>query len=332
MIKIAVDAMGGDNAPEITVKGSMEAIKKFNDIEIVLYGDENKIKPFLTNSERISIVHTEKYIDMGEHDPVSNIRNNKDTSLVMALQAGKNKECDAVVSAGPTQAIVVGAHLIVKKMKGMHRVALAPIVPSLDQRGKILLDVGANVELRPEHLLELALYAKALAKVTFDIDNPRIGLINIGVEEGKGREVDRETYDLFKGCEKINFIGNVEARDALTADCDIMVTDGFTGNIVLKSIEGTAKVMGIMLKEEIKKTIGGKIGYLFMRKNLKSFRKRLDSSEVGGAMICGASIPIVKAHGSSDDYAFMNAIRQVRNIVKGDVIAAVEASLGDLND
>lgn len=332
MIKIAVDAMGGDNAPDITVKGAMDAIKEFEDIEILLYGDENKIKPLLTNSERISIVHTDKFIDMGEHDPVASIRNNKDTSLVMAFQAGKNREVDAVVSAGPTQAIVVGAHLIVKKMKSMHRVALAPIIPSLDGNGKILLDCGANVELRPEHLLELALYAKALAAVVLNKSNPKIGLINIGVEEGKGRQVDCETYDLFKSCGKINFAGNIEPKEALTSDCDILVTDGFTGNIFMKTIEGTAKTMGIMLKEEIKKSLGGKIGYLFMKKNLKNYKKRLDPNEVGGAMICGVPVPIVKAHGSSDAYAFKNAIRQVRKLVKGDVIAKIEKSLGEDNE
>ena len=331
MIKIAVDAMGGDNAPQITVEGAMAAIKEFKDIEIVLYGDENKIKPYLTNNERITIHHTEKYIDMGEKDPINNIRNNKDTSLVLALQAGKDKEVMGVVSAGPTQAIVVGAHLIVRKMKCMHRVALAPIVPSLDGRGKILLDVGANVELRAEHLLELALYAKCLAKICFNEDNPKIGLVNIGSEPGKGREVDKETFELFTNTKDINFVGNIEPKEALTADVDIMVTDGFTGNILLKSIEGTAKTMGIMLKEEIKKTLGGKIGYLFMRKNLDKFKKRLDASEVGGAMICGVPVPIVKAHGSSDGYAFKNAIRQVRNLAVNDVINQIEKSLGEKN-
>ncbi len=331
-MKIAVDAMGGDFAPKITVEGAMAACKEFKDLEIVLYGDENKIKPILTNSERISIVHTEKFIDMGEKDPVGCIRNNKDTSLVMAMTACKNNECDALVSAGPTQAIVVGAHLVIKKMKCMHRVALAPILPSLDGRGKILLDVGANIELRAEHLLELALYAKVLAKITFNVENPKIGLINIGTEPGKGREVDKETFDLFEKSEQINFAGNIEPKEVLTCDCDVLVTDGFTGNILMKTIEGTAKVTGTMLKEEIKKSLKGKIGYLFMKKNLDNYRKRLDASEVGGAMICGIPKPVVKAHGSSDPYAFKNAIRQVRKIVLGDVIAQIEKNLGEAND
>lgn len=331
-MKIAVDAMGGDNAPMITVKGAMAAIQEYKDIEIVLYGDQARIEPFLTNKERITIVDTPDFIDMGEHDPVNNIRTNKKTSMVMAMQACKDGFCDGLVSAGPTQAMVVGSHLIIRKMKEMHRVALAPIIPSFDGKGKILLDVGANVELRPEHLLELALYAKVVAKIVLHVEKPLIGLINIGSEEGKGREVDKETYTLFKESKKINFYGNVEPKEVLTTPCDIMVTDGFTGNVLMKTLEGTAKVTGEMLKEEIKRNFLGKIGYLLMRKNLKKYKSRLDSSEVGGAMIVGLPVPVVKAHGSSNDYAFKNAIRQVRNLINGHIIEQITENLGDLND
>lgn len=327
MIKIAVDAMGGDYLCETTVPGAMAAVREFKDIEIVLYGDENKIKPLLTNSERISIVHTEKYVDMGEHDPVSYIRKNKDASLCMALEAGHNKEVDAVVSAGPTQCVIVGAHLIVRKLKQMSRVALCPIIPSLDGSGRLMLDVGANIELRPEHILDLAIFATTISHEILGVKNPKVGLLNIGTEKGKGRPVDNETYDLLEANPNVSFYGNVETKDILTSPCDIFITDGFTGNMVMKTMEGTAKVMGKMLKEEIKSSIGGKIGYLFMRKNLKRFQKRMDSSEIGGAMIIGVPTPVVKAHGSSNAYAFMNAIRQARTMVETDLINKVVNSL-----
>lgn len=327
MIKIAIDAMGGDHAPKITVMGALDAVKQFDDIELVLFGDKDKINEYLKPHPRIEIVHTTEVIDMGEKDPIRAIRNNKDSSMVRALYAVKDKSCDALVSAGPTQALIAGAHLVVKRMPLMHRVALAPIIPSLDGRGRILLDVGANIELRSEHLLELALYATVTAREYLGIENPRVALINIGTEEGKGRELEKETFKLLKHNEMINFIGNIEGKEILTTEADIMLTDGYTGNVLMKTVEGTAKAMGNMLKEEIKSSIGGKIGYLFMKKNLKRFSKRLDASEIGGAMIFGIQAPVIKAHGSSSAYAFKNAINQARTFVKNDVLNKVSVAL-----
>lgn len=330
MIKIGVDAMGGDFAPLITVEGAMQAVKMFHDIEITLFGDENQIKPLLKNDERIKIVHTDSYIDMGEKDPIKQIRNNRQSSLVLAFKAAKDKEVDAVVSSGPTQALVVGAHLILKRMDKMKRVALAPIIPSKDGKGRILLDVGANVELRPEHLLELAVFASVTSKEILGVENPVVGLLNIGSEPGKGREVDKETFTLLSNEPHINFYGNVEPKEILTTDCNVLITDGFTGNMILKTIEGTAKGTGEMLKEEIKGSFLGKIGYLFMKKNLQNYKKRLDASEIGGAMIFGVSAPVIKAHGSSNSYAFYNAIRQARVMVKSDLIKKVSENLPDI--
>lgn len=209
----------------------------------------------------------------------------------------------------------------------MHRVALAPIIPSTDGRGRILLDVGANIELRSEHLLELALYATITAKEYLGIKNPKVALINIGSEEGKGRELEKETFQLLKNHPMINFMGNIEGKEVLSTDADIMLTDGYTGNVLMKTVEGTAKAMGSMLKEEIKSSLGGKIGYLFMKKNLKRFSKRLDASEIGGAMIFGIQAPVIKAHGSSSAYAFKNAIAQARLFVKNDVLNQVNEAL-----
>ncbi len=327
MIKIAVDAMGGDFAPKITVLGAMDAVKQFEDIEITLFGDQDKINDFLIAHPRIKVEQTAQVIDMGEKDPIRAIRNNKDSSMVKAMYSVKEGQTQALVSAGPTQAIIAGAHLVIKRMPLMHRVALAPIIPSTDGRGRILLDVGANIELRSEHLLELALYATITAKEYLGIKNPKVALINIGSEEGKGRELEKETFQLLKNHPMINFMGNIEGKEVLSTDADIMLTDGYTGNVLMKTVEGTAKAMGSMLKEEIKSSLGGKIGYLFMKKNLKRFSKRLDASEIGGAMIFGIQAPVIKAHGSSSAYAFKNAIAQARLFVKNDVLNQVNEAL-----
>ncbi len=332
MIKIAIDAMGGDNSFNTTVPAAMMAVKKFSDIEIVLVGDEDKINPLLTSKERISVLDTKEVLDMGEHDPVRAIRNQRESSMVKAMYLGKNKEVDAVVSSGPTQCLVIGAHLIIKRIKLMQRVALCPIVPSFDGRGKLLLDVGANVELKPEHYHEFALAASIVAKDVLHFDNPKVGLINIGSEKGKGREIDKQAYEILENSKLINFIGNVEPNDVLTTQADIIVSDGFTGNMVLKTVEGTAKVMGRMLKDEIKASTSGKIGYLFMKKNLAKFKKRLDSSEVGGAMVLGVESPVIKAHGNSDSLAFYNAIRQAREMVSNDVINKLKEELLKLSE
>ena len=326
-MKIAIDAMGGDFGLETTVPAAMAAIKEWPDLSLVLYGDKNKIETLLTDKTRISIVHTTNVLDMGEHNPVRAVRNNRDASLCLALRAAKNKEVDAVVSNGPTQCVVVGAHLIIRRLKGMSRVALCPIVPAVDGSSKLMLDVGANITLDPTQINELATFASVVSKEVFKVKNPSVGLLNIGTEEGKGRPQDIETYELLKSNPNFPFFGNVETKDVLTTKADIMVTDGFTGNMVLKTIEGVAKGVGAMLKEDIKSSLSGKIGYLFLRKNLKHFKKRLDPGEVGGAMILGIGTPVVKAHGSSDAYAYKNAIRLARNMVLGDVINKVVAKL-----
>lgn len=327
MIKIAVDAMGGDFGLDTTVAAAMMAVKKFKDIEIVLCGDETEIKKRLKNPERISIKHTTQVLDMGEHDPVKAIRNNKDCSMVVALRMGKEKEVDAVVSNGPTQCLIVGAHLIVKRLDTMSRVALCPIMPSFDGKGRLLLDVGANIELKPEHYLELAVAASIVSKEVLHVESPTVGLLNIGSEKGKGREVDNEAYDLLESSNLINFAGNIEPNHILYSDCNIFVTDGFTGNMVMKSIEGTGKTITMILKQEIKRSIGGKFGYIFMKNTLKRFKKRLDTKEVGGAMILGVTSPVVKAHGNSDAYAFCNAIKQARTMVINGVVDKVKEKL-----
>ena len=322
-MRIGIDANGGDKGVVATVPGALRAWKEFPNLEIVFYGDENKIKPLLPSMDRITIVHTDKTMDMGEKNPVRAVRAGKDSSLCMVMQAAKDDEVDAVVTSGPTQGVVMAAHVIIRRLKEMERVALCPIVPNMDGKARLMLDVGANVELKPEHLGEFAIFATVAAKEIFKIENPTVGYLNIGSEPGKGRELDKEVYNYLSNLEGINFYGNIEADQVMNCPTDIILSEGYGGNICLKAIEGTAKGMGRMLKEEIKSSLGGKIGYLFMRKNLKRFAKRMDSKEVGGAMIFGINKPVIKAHGNSDDYAFYSAIKQAMVMVESNLIEKV---------
>ncbi|MBD5390467.1 phosphate acyltransferase PlsX [bacterium] len=327
MVKIAVDANGGDYGVDTTVLGSMMAVRKFKDLEIILYGDKEKIKPLLTDSTRITVVHTSDTISMGEKDPVKAIRSQKEASLCLAMKACKNGEADACVTSGPTQCVVVGAHLLVRRLPQMERVALCPFVPNLDGRPRLLLDVGANVELKKEHFGSLALFASVVSQEILKVSEPKVGLLNIGSEPGKGREIDKEAYYYLKDLPGIHFYGNVEPTEMINCPCDVVVTDGFSGNICLKTIEGTAKGMATMLKQEIKSSLGGKIGAIFMRKNLNRFKKRMSSKEVGGAMLFGLSKIVVKAHGNSDPTAFFHAIRLTRELVEADIINKVVSKL-----
>ena len=320
MIKLAIDAMGGDFAPEETIKGVNLAIKEFSDLELVIYGDTDEINKYLVPNERIKIVHAPSKIDMGEKDPIGEIRRNKETSLVKAFQAVKDKEVDGVVTAGPTQAVISAAHLIIRRIKGMKRVALCPTMPNMGDKARILLDVGANVELRSEHLVQLAEYATIYLREVKGIADPVIGLLNIGTEPGKGREVDKETYYAMKDCKNINFYGNVEPKELFSTPCDALITDGFTGNMVIKTCEGSAKAIGGFLKKEIKASFFAKIGYLFMNKVFKKFKKVMNPDEIGGAVLFGVDGVVVKSHGSSSDYAFYRAIEKARLIASAKVV------------
>ncbi|PKK94325.1 MAG: phosphate acyltransferase [Tenericutes bacterium HGW-Tenericutes-6] len=327
MIRLSVDGMGGDYAPEPIVKGTLEALNTFSNIEITLFGDTEKMKPFLKEHPRLKVVHTPYYLEMGEKDPIKVYRTNKEMSMFMAMQYVKDGHADAVISAGPTQALVVGGHFIVRKMPQMKRVAIAPIIPSYDQRGRILMDSGANVDFKPEHLVDFAVYASIMAEKVLKRPNPKVALINIGTEEGKGREEDKETFKLLKDHPDINFYGNLEPKEVFTTEADILVSDGFTSNIVMKTMEGTAKGLGMVLKREIKSSLISKIGALFMKKALYRFKKSLDASEIGGALLMGFSSVVIKAQGSSQARGFFNAIRQAKEMVEANVIELVGEAL-----
>jgi len=332
MIKLAVDAMGGDFAPEQIVKGVNLAIRNNKDLFVNLYGKEEEILKYLEKSERVNVINADHKLDMGEKDPVSVIRRDKELSMVKAFQAVRDKECAGAVTAGPTQGAVVAAHLIVRRMKGMKRVALCPQLPNVFGKSRIMLDVGANTDIRPEHILQHAQYATIFYKETRGVEKPLVGLINIGTEPGKGRDQEKEVYKLLAEDSSINFYGNIEPKDVLTTECDILVTDGFSGNLVMKTMEGTAKAVGSLLKQEIKKSFKSKIGALFMKKALKNFKSTLNSEEVGGAVIFGIDGTIVKAHGNSSAYAFSKAIELCMKAVKGNVVETMKEKLSVLED
>jgi len=324
MIKIGVDAMGGDYAPKEQILGAMLAIKKISDIEINLYGDKDIISQYLTDSTRINVIDAKYAIPMGEKNPIQAIKNHKDSSMVVALSSLRTDESDAVVSSGATQALIAGAHLLVRRMKGFKRTAIAPILPRVDGGQTILLDAGANLSIKPEYMLQQAYFAKIYAQKLLKIEDPKVGLINIGTEDGKGREFDQEVFKLFKETDLFTFYGNVEPKVVLDPPCDILISDGFTANIVMKSVEGAAKGMGQLLKKNLKSSFFGKIGALLAKKNLINFKNELSAEEIGGAVIFGLYKPVIKAQGASKSYGFYNGIRQAANVVREKVFETVK--------
>lgn len=333
-MKIAVDAMGGDFGLNSTVKACIMAINNDESLEIVMYGDIIKIKEHLNgfNNNRLSIVDLKDVIDMGEKDPFSAIKKFKNTSsLTKGLIDLDNNLFDAFVTSGPTQCVVLATHLFCKKMDGFERLCLSPFIPNVSGEYKMLLDVGANIDINSVNFLNMAYLSSSIYSILFSKENPSIGILNIGHEKCKGREIDKKNYlDLEKS--NLNFIGNIEACDVLNSKSDIILADGFTGNICIKSIEGALLNGNKILKEEIKKSFFAKIGYLFMKKALKKYKKRLSVKEVGGALLLGSKKTIIKAHGSSDYYAFYNAIMLAKKIASSNIIEICDNKLKGIND
>ena len=329
MFKIGLDAMGGDFAPEQTVLGAYEAVAKFSDLEVSLYGQEAEIKKFMKEPhDRIKIVHCEEVIPMDIKDPAMAIRKYKDSSMVRACKDAKAGIIDAVVSAGATGALIAAGTLIVKRLKEVDRPALAPIMPTIkENKYTILCDAGATSEAKPQYLYQNAKIASIYAKGVLHINNPSIGLLNIGTEEGKGTELQKEAFQLIAADSSLNFAGNMEGKTIITGDVDIVVADGYSGNIALKTVEGTSKSVLSLLKAELLSSTRGKIGALILKPIFSKIKKQMDASEVGGAILLGVSAPVIKAHGSSDSIALMNAIRQARESVAQDVVSKISQAL-----
>lgn len=329
-MKILLDAMGGDNAPEATVKGAVRAAKEI-DSEVIMIGQENvimdKIKE-IYNVEKLSdlapnlkIKNATEVIEM-EDIPTQAIKHKKDSSMVVGFNMLKNGEGDAFVSAGNSGALLTGATLIVGRIKGVDRPALAPMLPSY-KKGLMLIDAGSNTNCKPLNLLQFAQMANIYLKNACHIEKPVIGLLNIGTEENKGNDLMKESYKLLKEnaeASDMNFVGNVEGREAFLGKIDAVVTDGFTGNIFLKTIEGFGKLVKLSLTESLKKNIFSTIAAVPALPGIKRFTKTMDYKQYGGALFLGVKQPVVKAHGSSDDYLFYTTIKQAENFAKNGAV------------
>lgn len=323
---IAVDGMGGDHAPGEIITGALESLEAFDDIHIHIYGDEQAMAPFLKEHARLQVIHCTERIE-AEDEPVRAIRRKKDASMVRMAQAVKDGEAHACVSAGNTGALMAAGLFIVNRIDGIERPALAPTLPTVDGKGFVMLDLGANADAKPSHLSQYAVMGSIYAEKVRGIDNPRVGLLNIGTEEGKGNELTKAAYELLSEV-PINFVGNVEARDLLTGIADVVITDGFTGNMVLKTIEGTAMGFFSMLKEVYASSLKSKISAALVKDDLRGLKKKLDYSEYGGAGLFGLNSPVIKAHGSSNANAIFNAIRQARMMVTYDVCGTIRETIG----
>ena len=339
-MKIIRDAMGGDNAPQATVLGAVAAAKDFG-ADITLVGRENEILQVLKDNgmtelpKGIRIFHAEDVVDMHD-DPAAVVRKRKDSSMVVGLKMLSQGEGDAFISAGSTGALLTGATLVVKRVKGIRRAAMGPCMPNKAGGKTVLLDCGANAECTPEFLLQFGMVGSLYAKKTLGIENPRIGLLNIGTEDSKGTPLQKEAYALLTDAHNkglLNFIGNIEARDALLGEVDVVVCDGFSGNVLLKSIEGTAYFMGSLMKHKIfKRNILSMIGYLFCKKGVDEVMKMMDYREIGGTEFLGIQKPVIKAHGSSDALAFRNAVRQAMMAAENNIAADLEQNLAQLKE
>ena len=312
MVNVAVDAMGGDNAPGEIVKGVVEALNADRRIKVFLAGREpliqEELKKYTYDPERLEVVHAQEVIETGE-PPVMAVRRKKDSSIVTCMYLVKEGECDALVSAGSTGALLVGGQVIVGRIKGVERPPLAPLIPHMDGVS-LLLDCGANVDARPGQLLQFAKMGSVYMEHVIGVANPRVGLVNIGVEEEKGNALTKEAYPLLRHCPEINFIGNVEARDIPLGAADVLVCEAFAGNIVLKMLEGVSGALIQKIKAGMMSSLRSKLGAALVKPALKRTLKGFSTEEYGGAPLLGLNGLVVKTHGSSSAVEIRNSILQ----------------------
>ena len=333
-MRIILDAMGGDNAPDATIRGAIKAINEI-EAEIVLVGNEkiinSKIKEFYGKdniteiTDRITIHNTTETIEM-EDIPTQAIKHKKDSSMVVGFNLLKQEEGDVFISAGNSGALLTGATLLVGRIKGVDRPAMAPMLPSY-KKGLLLMDAGANTNCKPLNLLQFAQMANIYLQKIHNIEKPVIGLLNIGTEETKGNDLMKESYKLLKEKAKdynINFIGNVEGREAFSGEIDAIITDGFTGNVFLKTVEGLGKFVKRSLTENLKRNVFTMLGAIPAMPSINKFAKSMDYKEYGGALFLGVKKPVVKAHGSSDEYLFYFTIKQAEKFVKSNAVEVMK--------
>lgn len=328
-MRIAIDAMGGDNAPQAVLEGVKLVLPELKgDVQLVLYGDEETLRSGLAALEvgdpRVSIVATSEIIGCDEQ-PTLAIRKKKDSSMVRAVEAVAQKEADCVLSAGSTGALLTGATLIIKRLKGVKRPALATVMPTVDSC-TLLLDCGANTDCKSEYLVQFAMMGTAYMKRVLGVENPRVGLLNNGAEEEKGNELTKQTYQLLKSA-PVHFTGNCEGRDVLGGGFDVVVCDGFDGNIVLKSTEGAAALVMDLLKKGLMSSMRTKVGAAICKPAFRLLKKKLDYTEYGGAPLLGVNGGVIKAHGSSNGKSFRSAILQAEKLVSSNVTELLGAEI-----
>lgn len=332
-MKIIIDAMGGDNAPDEIVKGAVDACEQLG-VDIILTGQGEAILRTLDKMGRkelpkgMEIANATEVISMDE-DPVAAIRDKKDSSLSVGLALLRDGHGDALVSAGSTGALLSGATLIVKRIRGIRRAALAPVLP-VTEKGVLLIDCGANAECTPEYLLQFAYMGSFYAERVMKIDKPRVGLLNIGTERIKGTDLQLAAYELLEAAARdgsINFMGNVESKGAMLGACDVVVADGYTGNILLKAVEGAALFLMGELKNVFMTNAVTKLGALMVKKRLKDLKERMNADKVGGTALLGISKPVIKAHGSSNAAAIKNAVVQAMRSVEADIASDIQSNI-----
>ncbi|WP_025717236.1 phosphate acyltransferase PlsX [Paenibacillus sp. 1-18] len=327
-MRIAIDAMGGDHAPEATVEGALSAAAEWKDTDITLVGDREQIEWVLNSRAlpaNLSIRHASEMID-AQDEPVKAVRRKKDASMVVAGRMVREGEADAMISAGNTGALMTTGLLVVGRMEGIERPALAPMIPTIDDQGVLALDLGANMDAKPEHLAQYALMGSLYRQKVHGMASPRVGLLNVGTEAGKGNELTKLAFPLIEQL-PVHFVGNVESRDVLTRNCDVLVCDGFAGNIMLKSLEGTAGAIFSLLKEKFTKSLKTKLAAALIMPELRSLKDKLDYKEHGGAPLLGLSGLVLKSHGSSDGVAVKNAVRQARTALQNQLVESISKEI-----
>ncbi|MGZ4105947.1 MAG: phosphate acyltransferase PlsX [Tumebacillaceae bacterium] len=326
-MRIAIDAMGGDNAPQAIVEGTLDAARSYPDTTLILVGDEQEIRRVIGSDipSNIEIVHTTEVIT-AEDEPVRAVRRKKDSSMVVAARMVKEGQVDGFVSAGNTGALMTSGLLVVGRMEGIERPALASIWPTMGGNAMLVLDVGANMDAEANHLYQYAVMANVFAQKVLEMPRPRVGLLNIGSEPGKGDKLRKETYPLLEQG-TFNFVGNIEARESMNDKCDVLVADGFTGNNMLKMVEGLGLGMFDQLKNIFMANTLSKLAALVLKPGLRAFKKKFDYAEYGGAPLLGIDGAVIKAHGSSNARAFRMAIHQARQFIGGGALDQIRADL-----
>lgn len=326
-MKIVIDMMGGDNSLNTTIPATKEFLNLYNDLELFLIGDLDILTKEFANFKNVQVFESKTIIKM-DADPLSAIRD-KESSLMVAIKVFLENNCDALISAGSTAALLTAATLKIKRIEGIVRPCLVTSFPTLkDNKKFVTCDLGANTTCTKEELVQFAIMGSIYYKTIYqDNASPRVYLLNNGTEEEKGTQLNKEAYPLLKECKKINFLGNMEARDPLKGELEVLVCDGYSGNIFLKTMEGTARSMSKMIKEVFTKNIFTKLSYLVVRKGISKMKEKMDYKNVGGALLAGVNGIVIKAHGSSDKRCFLSALNNSYKLVKNDTVNQIKGNI-----